>query len=86
MWIVTDKLIFTLYPEDTVEQEAADIKIRRGGTAEEFILKYKTVEEAKNGWRTLMNAFKKNYWSAILSNCEAVRITVKPEKRNLFQK
>ena len=83
MWIVTNRLIFSLYTEDTVELEAETIRINRNGSPEEFMLKFSTPDEARTGWKKLQDAIKKGYQNVSIYECEATR-AVSGRKGRIF--
>ena len=84
MWIVTNKLIFSLYPEDIAEPVGTEIKINRSGTAEEFTLKFNTEETATAAWKKLQDAVKKGFQNVSIYTCEEVRREITGRKGRLF--
>ena len=84
MWIVTNKLIFSLYPEDTVEQQGKDIRITRAGCPEQYNLHFNSVEETHQGWKKLQDAIKKGFQNVSIYDCEAEKKDTGGKKGRIF--
>ena len=84
MWIVTAKMIFSLYPEDTVEQKGKQIMIYRNGSPETFILTFNELEKAQAGWKKLQDAIKKNFQNVSIYDCETDKREPASKKGRLF--